>query len=73
MAGKANNALEFGLLFLNWHPNISAFVIAIRAEFEFYSERCKQVRENGKSIRYLRGVFCKLPICSEFLAWKNNK
>ncbi|KAF0987957.1 hypothetical protein HZS_3785 [Henneguya salminicola] len=58
MTGRTNNALErytqrVGELFSNGHLNISAFVMAIRAELEFYLERCKQVRENGESIRYL--------------------
>ncbi|KAF0988537.1 hypothetical protein HZS_6387 [Henneguya salminicola] len=65
MAERTNTTLEkynrrFGQSFLNGHPNISAFVIVIRGEFEFYSERCKQVRENGESIRNQGGVFCNL-------------
>ncbi|KAF0985931.1 hypothetical protein HZS_5394 [Henneguya salminicola] len=51
MDGRANNELErytrrFGELYINEHQNISAFVMAIKVEFEFYSESCKQVREN---------------------------
>ncbi|KAF0989953.1 hypothetical protein HZS_7877 [Henneguya salminicola] len=73
MAGRANNALKrysrrFGQLFLNGHLNIAVFMMAIRAQFEFYSERCKQVRENEESIRYLEAVFYMPPICPEFLA-----
>ncbi|KAF0988314.1 hypothetical protein HZS_2294 [Henneguya salminicola] len=37
---------------MNAHPNLSEFVIAIRTEFEFYSERCHQIRNNNKSIKY---------------------
>ncbi|KAF0991382.1 hypothetical protein HZS_3978 [Henneguya salminicola] len=59
--------------FLNEPPNISTCVMVIRAEFEYYLERRKHVRENAESIRYLGGVFYKPPICSEFMALKNNK
>ncbi|KAF0992593.1 hypothetical protein HZS_3864 [Henneguya salminicola] len=30
--------------------------MAIIPEFEFYSESCKHIRENGESIRYLGGT-----------------
>ncbi|KAF0986091.1 hypothetical protein HZS_5178 [Henneguya salminicola] len=70
-----NNAFErynrrFGELFINAHPNLSAFLIAIRNEFEFYSERCHQIRKNNKSIKYDNGNISKPEIDPEYAIWK---
>ncbi|KAF0987698.1 hypothetical protein HZS_7867 [Henneguya salminicola] len=75
MIGRTNNALErynrrFGKIFMNAHPNLSAFVIAIRNEFEFYSEKCHQIRKNNKSIKCEKGNFSKPEIDPEYLIWK---
>ncbi|KAF1740356.1 hypothetical protein MXB_602, partial [Myxobolus squamalis] len=42
---RTNNIIErynhrFREIFMNTYPNITAFVVAIRAEFEIYSQNC---------------------------------
>ncbi|KAF0989237.1 hypothetical protein HZS_19 [Henneguya salminicola] len=37
--------------FLNAHPNICMFVEVIRNEFEFYEQRCLELRQNRTNIR----------------------
>lgn len=76
LVGRTNNALErynrrFGEIFMNAHPNITAFVMAIRSEFEFYSERCEQIRKSGETIRFDAGNFVKTSIDAEYISWKN--
>ncbi|KAF0986325.1 hypothetical protein HZS_5077 [Henneguya salminicola] len=38
--------------FLNARPNICMFVEVIRNQFEFYEQRCLEIRQNGSNIRY---------------------
>ncbi|KAF0987413.1 hypothetical protein HZS_1985 [Henneguya salminicola] len=42
---------------LNAHPNICMFVEVIRNEFEFYEQRCLEIRQNGSSIRYKNKLY----------------
>ncbi|KAF0991202.1 hypothetical protein HZS_7039 [Henneguya salminicola] len=58
---------------MNAHSNLSAILIAIRNEFEFYSERCHQIRNNNESIKCENGNFSKLEIDPEYVIWKLQK
>ncbi|KAF0985828.1 hypothetical protein HZS_6936 [Henneguya salminicola] len=57
IAGRTINALErynrrIGKNFANAHPNLPSFISMIRSEFQYYSERCTEIRQNSSGIVY---------------------
>lgn len=55
MAGRTNNSLErynrrLGEHFSNAHPNLCAFVSVIKNEFQYYSEKCSEIRQNASGL-----------------------
>ncbi|KAF0986142.1 hypothetical protein HZS_4725, partial [Henneguya salminicola] len=57
IAGRTKNALErynrrIGENFADAHPNLPSFISIIGSEFQFYSERCTEIKKNSGGIVY---------------------
>ncbi|KAF0991488.1 hypothetical protein HZS_4316 [Henneguya salminicola] len=55
IAGRTSNALEryhrrIGKHFANAHPNLASFILIIRTEFLYYSERCAEILNTSSGI-----------------------
>lgn len=75
MAGRTNNALErynrrLGENFSNAHPNLCAFVSVIKIEFQQYSEKLYEIRQNASGIIFETERFTRPEVENEYLNWK---
>ncbi|KAF0992689.1 hypothetical protein HZS_2980 [Henneguya salminicola] len=57
IAGRTSNALDrynrrIGENFANAHTNLPSFISIIRSEFQYYSKRCIEIRQNSSGIVY---------------------
>ncbi|KAF0989525.1 hypothetical protein HZS_1875 [Henneguya salminicola] len=73
--GITNNSLERYKRrmydpFINAHANICMFVEVIRNKFEFYEQRCLEIRQNGSNIRYKNNLYIPPPFVNEFEKYK---
>ncbi|KAF0991371.1 hypothetical protein HZS_4314, partial [Henneguya salminicola] len=78
IAGRTNNALEryskrIGENFANAHPNLPYFISIIRSKFQYYSERCTEIRQNSSVIVYQSERFSMPEIDLCYLSWKQNQ
>lgn len=76
IVGRTNNALErynrrLGDHFFNAHPNICMFISVIKNEFLYYSEKCKEIRQNFSGIRYQAQRFLKPDVEKSYQTWKS--
>lgn len=75
--GRTNNALErynrrIGDFFLNAHPNLCAFVSTIRSEFQYFSDRCKEIRQNASGINFNENNGIPVFNMQEYELWKRS-
>lgn len=56
--------------FMNAHPNLCSFAETIKKEFQYFEERCKEVRENFTGIQYEHPNNEIPNILSDFLKYK---